>query len=64
MLIRGQTAHLYANDLLDFPIPSSLLKPSKTLSRLMSLLRRETELNAEINHSIFEQQKALERIEL
>ena len=64
MLIRGQTAHLYANDLMDFPVPSSLLKPNKTLSKLMTLLRRETELNSEINRSIFEQQKALARIVL
>jgi len=64
MLIRGQTAHLYASDLLDFPIPSSLLKPDNTLNKLMGLLRRETELNAELNRFAFEQQKAFELMEL
>ena len=64
MLIRGQTAHLYANDLLDFPIPSSLLKPDNALNKLMDLLRRETKLNVELNRFAFEQQKAFDLIEL
>lgn len=64
MLIRGQTAHLYANDLLDLPIPASLLKPDRNLDKLITLLRRETELNSELNRFAFEQQKAFETIEL
>ena len=62
MLIRGQTAHLYPNDILELPLPSKLLEPDKNLKKAADLLRRETELSFTLNEYAFEQQQILESI--
>lgn len=61
-LIRGQTAHIYASDLVNLPIPKSLLTPDKKLAELMQMLRQEAKLNAKLNRLAFEQQQAYERL--
>jgi type I restriction enzyme M protein len=58
-LIRGQTAHLYASDILELPLPFELLEPNRTLKKAADLLRRETELNSQLNEYAFEQQQLL-----
>lgn len=59
MLIRGQTAHLYANDILEISLPSKLLQPDANLSRVAELLRLETKLNTKLNDYMIEQQQLL-----
>lgn len=61
-LIRGQTAHLYAKDVLNLQIPKSLLKPDETLKELMHILEQEADLNDQLNRFSFEQQKTMELI--
>lgn len=61
-LIRGQTAHLYAKDVLNLQIPKSLLKPDKTLQKLMHILEQEADLNDQLNRFSFEQQKTMELV--
>lgn len=64
MMIRGQTAHLYASDLLSLPLPSALLDPDERMRKAAEILRRETEINFEMNQLAFEQQQILGSIEL
>lgn len=64
MLIRGQTAHLYSRDVLDLAIPSELLKPDKKMKEIAELLRKESELNFQINNCAFEQQRLMEAVQV
>ncbi|MEW6210518.1 MAG: N-6 DNA methylase [Acidobacteriota bacterium] len=64
MMIRGQTAHLYAGDLLNLPLPASLLDPDERMKKAAEILRRETEISFEKSRLAFEQQRLLESIEL
>lgn len=52
--VRGQTAHLHPNDVLDLPVDDGLLN-AETLKRVANLIRRETELNDELNELAFSQ---------
>lgn len=60
MLIRGQTAHLYPTDILEFPLPSVLFEPDKNLKKAAGILRCESELNSKINEYAFEQKQLLQ----
>jgi len=62
-LVRGQTAHLYPSDLLELPLPETILHPDEEMQTIAKLLRRETELNRERNDLAFKQQSALSRID-
>lgn len=53
-LVRGQTAHLHPGDLLDLPLDEELLLAPE-LARIADLLRREADLNDELNELSFEQ---------
>lgn len=64
MLVRGQTAHLYANDVLELPIPAKLLEPDENLKEVANLIKLETELNAKLNEYAFKQQKLLESVSI
>ncbi len=61
-LVRGQTAHLYADDILELAIPSSLLNPSDDLIKVADILRHEAELSQQINACAFEQNELLNRV--
>jgi type I restriction enzyme M protein len=63
MMIRGQTAHLYASDLLDLPLPASLLDPDERMKKAAEILRRETEISLEKSRLAYEQQRLLGSIE-
>ncbi len=72
-LVRGQTAHLYADDLLDIPIPDTLMKRcttstevqgKKALDKIINALRLETELNQRLNECAFEQEVLFQSIDL
>ncbi len=64
MMIRGQTAHLYAGDLLNLPLPSALFDPDERMKKAAEILRRETEINFEMNRLAYEQQQILGSLEL
>ncbi len=64
MLIRGQTAHLYPNDVLNLLIPEAALAPDSRLKQAADILRRETELATRLNEYAFEQQTILSSISL
>ena len=63
-LVRGQTAHLYADDLLGIPIPTSLVKREKAFDKIIDALRLETELNQKLNDCAYEQEALLQSINL
>ncbi|MBI1925955.1 N-6 DNA methylase [Candidatus Poribacteria bacterium] len=60
--VRGQTAHLYTDDVLELPLPSALLNPDENLEKVASTLRLEAELNQKLNDCAFEQNKLLDNI--
>lgn len=67
-LVRGQTAHLYADDLLDIPIPDMLMKRCTThgetaFDRIINALRLETELNQKLNECAFDQEVLFQSID-
>lgn len=64
MMIRGQTAHLYAGDLLNLPLPSSLFDPNEKLKKAAEILRREAEINFEMNRLAYQQRQLLGSIKL
>ena len=59
-LVRGQTAHLYPDDILDIPLPSSILKKNKRLEKIVDNLHIEASLNQELNDCAFDQNQLLE----
>lgn len=61
-LIRGQTAHLYAKDVLELVLPASLLNPGDDLQGIADTLRYEVELNQQLNECAFKQNKLLDSI--
>ena len=70
-LVRGQTAHLYADDLLAIPIPDTLMKRcttevrgEKAWNKIIDALRLETELNQKLNECAFEQGVLFQSIDL
>ena len=63
-LVRGQTAHLYADDLLNIPIPTSLMKGGEMFDKIINALRLETDLNQKLNDCAYEQEILLKSINL
>lgn len=59
-LVRGQTAHLYPDDILDIPLPSFILKKNKMLEKIVDNLHIETSLNQKLNDCAFDQSQLLE----
>ena len=57
-MIRGQTAHLYPEDVLDLDIPISLVEQPQRWNDLIQILQKESLLSDELN-VIIERQKAL-----
>lgn len=54
-MVRGQTAHLHPEDMANLQIPCELLNPSPRLKVLANLIRKETNLNCELNELAREQ---------
>lgn len=57
MLIRGQTAHLYPDDVLNLTVEAALRHPGQTLKKLSELARLEAKKFAELNRIMFTQRK-------
>ncbi len=57
--VRGQTAHLHADDLLSLPIPDVALKPSNNMRSLVDSLKREAKLNDELSALVHEQSRLM-----
>ena len=58
-MVRGQTAHLHPQDLMELWVPDFFFEESSELVRLVQLLRQEVKLNSEMNRLAFEQIAAL-----
>jgi len=54
-LVRGQTAHLYADDMLELPLPQYVLNPNHDFEKVADILRLEAKLNNQLNHCAFQQ---------
>lgn len=54
-LIKGQTAHLYADDVINLRIDARIRKPGEKLREISDLLRLETKKFAELNRIMFAQ---------
>lgn len=54
-MIRGQTAHLYPEDVLGLAIDERVVKPDQALSQLAGLTRDEAERFADLNALMFKQ---------
>lgn len=54
-MIRGQTAHLYPDDVLNLTVDESVVKPDQTMKKLADLARQEAEKFAELNRIMFKQ---------
>jgi len=54
-LIKGQTAHLYAEDILNLLVDSAIKKPGEKIRKLAELMRLEAEQFAELNRTMFAQ---------
>ena len=59
-LVRGQTAHLYPDDILDISLPPSILKKNKLLEKIVDNLHIEASLNQKLNDCAFDQSQLLE----
>lgn len=59
-LVRGQTAHLYPDDILDIPLPASIIKKNKMLKKIVENLHLEASLNQKLNECAFDQSQLLE----
>lgn len=54
-MIRGQTAHLYPDDVLNLTVDGRVIKPDQTMRKLAELARQEAEKFAELNRIMFKQ---------
>jgi type I restriction enzyme M protein len=57
--VRGQTAHLHPEDILDLPVPATILRPAGNLQLLADNLREEVKLNERVNATAYEQTRLL-----
>ena len=62
-MVRGQTAHLHPNDLLQLLVPKSLLNPLPEFRHLADRIRIEAELSTKLNEVSFEQRTASAELE-
>ena len=62
-MVRGQTAHLHPNDMLQLLIPESLLNPIPELRYLVERIRTEAELTTKSNQVAFELRTASAELE-
>ena len=62
-MVRGQTAHLHPNDLLQLLVPTSLLNPLPELWDLADRIRTEAVLSTKLNQVAFEQRTASVQLE-
>ena len=62
-MVRGQTAHLHPNDLLQLQVPKSLLSPLPEVRHLADRIRTETLLSTQLNQVSFEQRAASAELE-
>jgi type I restriction enzyme M protein len=60
LLIRGQTAHLYPDDVVNLRVNAALQNPGQVLKKLSHLARLEAEKFAELNRIMFSQAKLAE----
>lgn len=58
-MVRGQTAHLHANDLKQLIVPDEVLTGGSKYSAVAELLREQTDLNEELNRIHVKQQEIL-----
>jgi len=61
-MVRGQTAHLYPDDIAELQVPASVLAMSDGWNSLETLLREETGLNERLNELSWKQQCLFEQI--
>lgn len=61
-MIRGQTAHLYPDDLIELELPLILFNPDEKLSGLANLLRAESRIAVEKSQVGFDQERIIEEI--
>jgi type I restriction enzyme M protein len=61
-MVRGQTAHLHADDLASLSLPNSLLDASEEWLRIQALLTEETAINDRLNELAREQQTLLHKL--
>ena len=54
-MIRGQTAHLYPDDVLNLLVDERVMKPDQTLKKLADLAQQEADKFAELNTIMFRQ---------
>jgi type I restriction enzyme M protein len=59
-MIRGQTAHLHSEDIMELPIDPEMLSASDKMAEMAELVRREAELNDELNEIAWRQMQAAE----
>jgi len=62
-MIRGQTAHLHSTDIMNLPIPNSVLSPNSELMRLKEVIAEELKYSELKNNAFFRRNKLLESIE-
>lgn len=62
-LIRGQTAHLHPEDLLDMHVPKSLVNPPSQLRKLADQMRSENTLSEKLSMLAFEQKENIAILE-
>lgn len=62
-MVRGQTAHLHPNDLLQLLVPKTLFRPPFELGRLAGHIRIEADLASKLNEVSFEQRTLSQEVE-
>lgn len=61
-MVRGQTAHLHPQDLLNLALPEHLLTPDDALLDVAALLQRESDMAAQMSAMAFEQATKIARL--
>ena len=56
-MVRGQTAHLHPEDILEMNLPQAILEPTKELQQLADKIRKQSKLYEEINTLAYEQRE-------
>ena len=62
-MVRGQTAHLHTEDLLQLHVLKSIFEPTSIMSELANRIKKETKLAEELNDIVFGQKEIVATIE-
>ena len=63
-MIRGQTAHLYANDMLNLSIPARFLEGSPEIDQMTELLKEEARIAYLLSKNTLKQSRIVNKIDL